>query len=81
MTPDDRDAQINTAFDEVFSKFGVNNASPLFFVGIGHAPGPNPGKFVVHLVGGYPLAEAFIVLKAITEDLAAKLGVPLDGVS
>lgn len=81
MTPDDRDAQINTAFDEAFDVFGQQNATPLFFVGIGHAPGPNPAKFVYHLVGAYPLGEAYTFMKAITEHLAAKLGVPLDGVS
>lgn len=81
MTTEERDPIIKERLQAFATKLVKANATPLFCVGIGHAPGPTKGVYVVSLAGELPLAEAYKILKSMTEDVAIKLGIDPDGVS
>lgn len=86
MTADERDSVTNQAFQEFRQKFAGANATPVFCIAIGHAPGPRPGDYVCHFVGntvGNPMNSEgiYFMLKSMLATVAADLKLDPKGVS
>lgn len=75
MTNEEREQRTEAGVAEHKAMLAKYHGTPVLCIGVGHAPGEMPGKFIVSLAGKLPLSEAYHIITAMQEELAAKLGV------
>ena len=73
MTPGVREQIIEERLSAYRTRMRASHATPFVCLGVGHAPGPCEGRFVVCITEDLPLAQLAEILRGLLADTEAAL--------